>query len=286
MKKISFHWQLHPEKDEAWYNEQKARMTEDEIARELDINYRLSVSGRVFEAFASRIHVVNVRPKVDPRCRIHRIWDFGGTNVVLYTQPQRSGQKVYFHERVLGYNPDNPNAKKSTTQDQIKVALEDSQRLFPNADFIDICDPAGEVAHHNLGDPDVEALGKHNIYPRYEKIKHMPSQKKKGNGRKLIQMRLQHRMSNGDEGLIIYVSGDRTEGCPILEDAFSFGYVWRKDHNNVVVDGVVDEPCHPYEDVIDCAIYDELETNGAAPASNTHMKPRGGNRRPNKYLGR
>ena len=283
MKKISLPWSLHPEKDEQWYEEQKARMTPDEVARELDISYRLSVSGRVFEAFASRIHVVTERPKPDKRAKIHRIWDFGGTNAVLYTQVTRSGQKVCFHERVLGYNPNNPNSQKSSTPDQIRIALEDSERLFHGFEFIDVCDPAGEVEHHNLGDPDVDALEKVGIYPRYLKIKHMQSKTKKANGRKLITQRLQQRMSNGDEGFILYVSPDRSEGCPILEDAFNFGYVWKRDRNNVIIDGLVDEQ-HPFEDVMDCLIYDELETNGAAIDRPVHMKPRGGRKATNKYI--
>ena len=72
---------MHPEKDEGWYTRQKARMSEDEVARELDIQYAMSVSGRVFTAFREHKHAramskeesipwLKNRPVV-------RVWDFG-----------------------------------------------------------------------------------------------------------------------------------------------------------------------------------------------------------------
>ncbi len=45
---VSLHWSLHPKKDEAWYEAEKARRTPREIAQELDLDYEASGNERVF----------------------------------------------------------------------------------------------------------------------------------------------------------------------------------------------------------------------------------------------
>ena len=51
MKMTSLHWRLHPEKDQAWYENECRRRNNDsvEIAQELDINYEGSAEGVMFE---------------------------------------------------------------------------------------------------------------------------------------------------------------------------------------------------------------------------------------------
>lgn len=48
IKNVRLHWTLHPKKDQAWYESEKARRTPREIAQELDIDYEASGSERVF----------------------------------------------------------------------------------------------------------------------------------------------------------------------------------------------------------------------------------------------
>lgn len=48
IKVVTLHWRLHPKKDETWYEQQKARRTPEEVARELDINWEGSLTGRVY----------------------------------------------------------------------------------------------------------------------------------------------------------------------------------------------------------------------------------------------
>lgn len=45
---LRIHWSLHPLKDEAWYEQQKARMTVEELAQEVDLSYQRSVTGLVY----------------------------------------------------------------------------------------------------------------------------------------------------------------------------------------------------------------------------------------------
>ena len=48
MDVLTLHWRLHPLKDERWYNFEKERRTEEEVAKELDLNYEKSLEGRVY----------------------------------------------------------------------------------------------------------------------------------------------------------------------------------------------------------------------------------------------
>lgn len=54
----SFHWTLHPWKDQEWYENQKKRMHQAEIAQELDLNYEGSLPGRLFPMFSELHHVI------------------------------------------------------------------------------------------------------------------------------------------------------------------------------------------------------------------------------------
>lgn len=52
VKILTLHWKLHPLKDLAWYEAQKARKLPEEIAQELDINWEGSITGRVYPEIA------------------------------------------------------------------------------------------------------------------------------------------------------------------------------------------------------------------------------------------
>lgn len=49
---LTLHWRQHPLKDEAWYEGEKSRRTPEELAREVDINWEGSVTGRVYPEVA------------------------------------------------------------------------------------------------------------------------------------------------------------------------------------------------------------------------------------------
>lgn len=75
INKATLHWTLHPKKDQAWYEEEKLRRTEDDIAQELDINYNKSVKGRVYPEFAERNYLA--KQEYDPLQPLFIAWDFG-----------------------------------------------------------------------------------------------------------------------------------------------------------------------------------------------------------------
>lgn len=63
----SLHWKLHPEKDQAWYDNECKRRNNDavEIAQELDINYEGSEEGILFE-FVEMKKAVHNEPMLSP----------------------------------------------------------------------------------------------------------------------------------------------------------------------------------------------------------------------------
>lgn len=67
MEVRSLHWRLHPEKDQAWYDNECKRRNNDavEIAQELDINYEGSEEGVLFE-FAELKQAVKNEPNLSP----------------------------------------------------------------------------------------------------------------------------------------------------------------------------------------------------------------------------
>jgi len=48
MDVLTLHWKRHPLKDNTWYEFEKSRRTDEEVAQELDLNYEKSLEGRVY----------------------------------------------------------------------------------------------------------------------------------------------------------------------------------------------------------------------------------------------
>ena len=78
MKIVTLHWKLHPEKDQAWYENECQRRGHDSvaIAQELDINYEGSAEGVMFE-FAAMKNAVHSQPLLS-RDRIVVVCDPAG----------------------------------------------------------------------------------------------------------------------------------------------------------------------------------------------------------------
>lgn len=273
LHKYSLHWTIHPNRDEAWYEKKKRGMTADEVAQELDINYAGSVTGKVFESFTTRKHLSEKPFKVNIHKPVYRIWDFGRVNCVLYGQIDEYGRRRVMHERVL---------EKSSTPEQIAVALEDSRTLFNQCRFVDICDPAGSYDDERGKDTDVEMMEAEGINPQYHDIIAMPTKDRKARARKML-MRDLEMSPGGDDAFQIYVNPERTEGAPTLLRAFQGGYAWKKDRNKNILD-VIDER-HPFEDVIDCVLYWYLETKQVIDDDPDLYKPISASGTRNPYTG-
>lgn len=96
------HWSLHPKKDEAWYQRQRADRTERDVAQEIDINYTVSAGTPFYGGFRPDIHVGTFVYNKDRELLIG--WDFGYVHpAVVVTQLDDKDRWIILRER-LGSN--------------------------------------------------------------------------------------------------------------------------------------------------------------------------------------
>jgi hypothetical protein len=221
---LSIHWRQHPYRNEQWYALQQKRLTEDEIARELDINYHLSVKDRVFTTF-NDTHKREVT--VIPDKKIIRSWDFGyHCPACLFIQLDDQDRVIVLKE-VVGHCELAVNFARQV--------LEISRTYYGDALFEDICDPAGAQHSDKHLQTSIEILNSLGIYPSYGRslIK---------DGIELIRMKLMT-MEDDQPGLLV------DSRCYNLIEAFEGGYRFRGDDDEHPLEE------HPYEDVMDCLRY-------------------------------
>jgi len=96
---IRVHWSEHPDRNEEWYKKECSDKTKDEIARELDIDWNVSVKGRILEQWNAEQH--KIKYKYQPELKLDIDFDFGiGESPVSigYSQDLPSGETVYFKD--------------------------------------------------------------------------------------------------------------------------------------------------------------------------------------------
>lgn len=221
---LSIHWSLHPLKDQAWYEAQKSRMSEDEIARELDINYNLSVKNRVFRHF-NEAHKADLTHLPDKR--IIRSWDFGyHCPACVFIQLDSEDRLLVLHEEV---------GQESLLLDFARHVQTVCDARFPGAVFEDICDPAGAQRSDKSTKTSIEILNSLGIYPDYQRNGIQ-------DGIELIRMKLSARIQDRP-GLLV------DKRCSKLIEAFEGGYRYTSEQSELPFQE------HPYEDVMDCLRY-------------------------------
>ena len=87
----TLHWRLHPNKDDDWYEREKLRRTNEEVARELDINWEGSLENIVYPEISNG--QVGVYPYV-PEYPLYVSWDFGldGTAIGWWQKSPQTGK--------------------------------------------------------------------------------------------------------------------------------------------------------------------------------------------------
>lgn len=221
---LRVHWSQHPGKDAVWYARQQSRLSEDELARELDINYHLTLKDRVFRNFtqANRGDFSEIRP-----LKLIRSWDFGyhcPACLILYQDDQ---DRLVVVREVVG--------KEELLVDfahRVK-ALCDTE--YQGASFEDLCDPAGAQRSDKTTQTSIEILNSLGVFPHYDRsaIK---------DGLELMRMKLSENRG-GQMALRVDVR------CANLIEAFEGGYRYGAAGSEVPIQE------HPYEDVMDCLRY-------------------------------
>lgn len=92
---LTLHWRRHPLKDELWYETEKARRTEEEVAQELDISYNKSQEGRVYHEWGEP-NVEEGSFEYDEGLPLYVSWDFGQTDdtAIIWSQPSYEGLRI------------------------------------------------------------------------------------------------------------------------------------------------------------------------------------------------
>ena len=245
-KILSYHWRLHPNKDEEWYEQQKKRMTRDEIARELDISYDHSVEGIVFSEFTYH-HVVSEPYTFDPYLNTIVSFDFGRTMCALLAQKDVYGRLHIFKEIIVdptgawGY-------KGGSTADLGRITQAYLGDLDIRGTLDYICDPAGCGKDHKSMDV-LTILGMGFEPLQYGKALAMRDRLQQGVT--FIKKKLTERIGE-EESINVY-----ERGCPMLIEAFRSGFRYKQDHAGNITD-TIDEQ-HPYSDPIACLRYMLIE---------------------------
>lgn len=245
---ISYHWRQHPNKDDAWYEDQKKRMTKDEIARELDISYEHSVEGIVFGELTDQ-HVVKTPYQFNPMFNTIVAFDFGRTMSALFAQKDGYGRLHVFKEIIV--DPTGAwGHKGENTPDIGRIVQAYLGDLDIRSTVNYVCDPAGNSPDHRTKTTDVKTLESMGFSPmQFDKALKMKDRLKQGVS--FIKKKLSERIGEA-ESILIYESG-----CPMLLEAFRSGYRYKQDHAGNITDTIEEE--HPYEDVIDCLRYMLIE---------------------------
>jgi hypothetical protein len=232
---ISLHWQEHPHKNQAWYEAQCKRMTSDEIARELDSNYRLSVRNRVFTEFDPKHKHSNLC--LDPHRKVFRVWDFGyHCPACLVFQEDAHGcllvVREYVGQRI-------PLARFAND-----VLHDMAQRYGEELLLVDYCDPAGKQQSDKGEHTSIDILNQLGIYPHGVRCPLL------GSIEKVRHLLLETRTNAITQTQLPALQID-AEACPQLILALEGGYRYRQNAQ----EGELPLEEHPYEDVVDCLRY-------------------------------
>lgn len=91
---ITLRWNLHPLKDVEWYEFEKSRRDEENVAQELDISYNKSQEGRVYPEW-NELNVTDGLYEYDPNLPLYVGWDFGYTDDTALIWCQVKHGKIY-----------------------------------------------------------------------------------------------------------------------------------------------------------------------------------------------
>jgi len=92
---LTLHWRRHPLKDEQWYQFEKARRTDEEVAQELDISYNKSQEGRVYHEWDDINVEMGLFP-YDEGLPLYVGWDFGNSDdtAIIWVQTSHAGLRI------------------------------------------------------------------------------------------------------------------------------------------------------------------------------------------------
>ena len=154
----TLHWTMHPEKDDAWYEQQKKDRTEKDIAQELDINYSVSAGEPYYAGFNRAMHVKHLSPIMGRDLVLG--WDYGWHHPCCVISQTDTRGRFLILDVILG--------DKELIKDfgeRVKLFLNTS---FTGFNFTSYGDPAGEQDSDKSLKTSAQILGEvgFNVYSR------------------------------------------------------------------------------------------------------------------------
>ena len=174
IKKLTLHWRLHPLKDNEWYQQEALRRTPEEVAQELDINYKSSLKGRVYPEFCERnyMEIEEYRPE-EP---LFVSWDFGlndHTAIIWFQRSHKDGtvrvidafqKQGHLIDYFIPFITGSIESGNYTYEDD-EIAKIQKHRRWQSA--IHFGDPTGDNKAQSSGDSVINQLKQHGIYVNY-----------------------------------------------------------------------------------------------------------------------
>mgnify|MGYP000851731657 CR=1 FL=1 len=175
MDVLTLHWKLHPLKDQAWYEFECSRRTEEEVAQELDISYTKSREGRVYSEW-NESNVSRGLYPYDETKQLYIAWDFGKTDdtAIIWSQRDNNGRlRIVDTYRKSNKNIDFfvpfitgviPSGVYEYTKDDLAV-IERHNGWRPGTHF---GDPAGKYTNQVVDESVLDVLKNYGIIVNFQ----------------------------------------------------------------------------------------------------------------------
>lgn len=247
----TLHWTLHPEKaadlqwlngkpTSSWYREEVRTNSPDDLAKEVDISYQVSIKGRVFEHYGFGNQKKGIKPVNNKP--IYVAWDPGLTFAVIWGQVDSYGRIIFLKELVR---------TGAHLGDVAKEVLDICARNFDGYEFIHVGDPYGSYRQVSAQqEPEYATLQRDfGISVQSKILGKIPPKDREKSRIHLLSNKMSERIG-AEDTCALMVDPDE---CPILDRAFGGEYRRKTDVDGKVIDQI--DAKHPYEDVMDCAGY-------------------------------
>ncbi len=221
------HYAADPDKSTAeWIAKAKEGISEKSWEREYEISYDTFEGKAVYEGFTEQ-HIHEFEYSVEQVQYVYRGWDFGYHHPAVVTAFMNESDQMCVRTEVLGAN--------EGIKDFALRVKQICQSKFPNAQWLDSCDPAGHQRTDKAEFTSVQVLNSLGIYPT-SKASNI------NEGLEIIRQRLLRR-NDGKYGMLFHPD------CKILIDAFKGGYRYPERKEGVaeqempLKDGFYDHLC-------------------------------------------
>jgi len=205
---VRLHYSSDPEKNTPEWKEQAHRGVSDRSwNREYEIDYDTFEGKPVFEGFREDLHVGSFSYEPLPTKTLYRGWDFGYHRPAVCIGWLNPDDQYIVKREIMGHD--------EGIKDFGKRVLNISDTEFPNARWIDFCDPAGHQKSDKSEFTSVEVINSLGVFPTSK-----PSniQEKLEVVRQRLLMR-----NDGKVGIIIDIS------CTRIINGFKGGYRYAEE---------------------------------------------------------